>query len=145
MCCDSGRCVCCSCVRAGSTCSSCLPLRHGHCSNTSSPIDCSSSATASDCLDSTPAEELNDSQNRNSIDDSNSRAPALGINERFQHAFEASLLYSEGGCYDDPWCKLWSRLVVIKNCHYDLLSYSVGREFVNLLSSEINLLGRGSS
>ena len=117
----------------------------GPVTNTSSPIDHSSSASASDCLDYILAEELNDSQNRNSIDDSNSRALALGINERFQRAFGASLLYSEGGCYDDPWYKLWARLFVIKNCHYDLPSGSVGRDFVNLLSSEINLLGRGSS
>jgi len=55
------------------------------------------------------------------------------------------LLRSEGDCYDDSWCKLWLRLVTIKNCLYDLPSGSAGREFVNLLSSEVTLLAQGPS
>ena len=66
------------------------------------------------------------------------------INERFQHAFGASLLHSEGDCYDDSWCKLWLRLVAFRNCHYDLPNCSVGKDFVALLSSEIVLLAQGS-
>ena len=49
-----------------------------------------------------------------------------------------------GGCFDNSWSKLWLRLVAIKNCHYDLPSGSVGRDFVNQLSSEIDLLPQGS-
>jgi len=51
----------------------------------------------------------------------------------------------EGDCYDDSWCKLWLRLVTIKNCVYDLPSGSRLVEFVNLLSFEVNLLAWGSS
>jgi len=36
-------------------------------------------------------------------------------------------------------------LVAIKNCLYDLPSGSAGREFANLLSSEVTLLAQGSS
>ena len=43
-----------------------------------------------------------------------------------------------------PWCKLWLRLDAFKNCHYDLLNGSVGKDFVALLSSEIDLLAQGS-
>ena len=32
----------------------------------------------------------------------------------------------------------------MKNCHYDLPSGSVGRDFVNQLSSDIDLLAQGS-
>ena len=78
------------------------------------------------------------------IDDAENDVSASVINERFQQAFGASLLHSEGGCYDDSWSKLWLRLVAIKNCHYDLPSGSVGRDFVNQLSSEIDLLVQGS-
>ena len=59
-------------------------------------------------------------------------------------SFGSSLLHSEGGCYDNSWNKLWLRLVTIKNCHYDLPSGSVGRDFVNQLPSEIDLLTQSS-
>ena len=35
MCCDSSKCVRCSCIQAGTVCSLCLPSRHNHCSNLS--------------------------------------------------------------------------------------------------------------
>ena len=40
MCNDSSRCVHCTYVQSGVMCSSCLPLRRGHCSNLSLEIDC---------------------------------------------------------------------------------------------------------
>ena len=54
------------------------------------------------------------------------------------------MLHSEGDCYEDSWCKLWLWLVSFKNCHYDLPTGSVGKDFVVLLSSEIDLLAQGS-
>ena len=39
---------------------------------------------------------------------------------------------------------MWLWLVAFKNCHYDLPNGSVGKDFVALLSSEIDLLAQGS-
>jgi len=90
-------------------------------------------------------EELPSSQNSGSFNDAVRDASTPNVGDQFQWAFDASLLHSEGDCHYDPWCKLWLRLVAIKNCLYDLPSGSTGKEFVNLLSSEVNLLAQGSS
>jgi len=124
-------------------CSLCLPSRHNRCSNFSSPINPSGGVTATDS--SNLVGELPSSQNSGSFNDAVCDTSAPDIDDRFQWAFGASLLQWEGDCYDDSWCKLWLRLFTIKNCLYDLPSGSAGREFVNLLSSEINLLAQGSS
>ena len=53
------------------------------------------------------------------------------------------MLHSEGGSYDNTWCKLWLHIVSFKNCHYDLPTGAVAHDFIDLLSSEISLLARG--
>ena len=121
LCSDNGtsRCVRCSCVHTGKLCSSCLPLRPDRCWNCSLPND-----------------DLGVSWDRAAfqirIDDADSDVSASVVNERFQQAFDASLLHSEGIGYEDSWSKLWLRLVAMKNCHYDLPSGSIGRDFVLL-------------
>jgi len=66
------------------------------------------------------------------------------IDERFQQTFGASLLHSEEVVTMTPGVvKLWLRITVMKNCHYDLPSGVVGKEFADLLSSEICLLTKG--
>ena len=51
-----------------------------------------------------------------------SNSVTILFNKRFQCAFGASSLHSEDDSYhDDPWCKLWLRLVAFKNCNYDLI------------------------
>ena len=136
MCGDSGRCVFCTCVQSDVMCLSCLPLRCGRYSNLSLEIDFPSVG------------HLTSSHNNNVLnnvaDVSNSRSVTTLFNKRFQCAFGALLLHSENDCYDDPWCKLWLRLVTFKNCRYDLPNGSVGRDFVTWLSSEIDLLAQGS-
>ena len=138
MCGDSGRRVRCACVQAGVMCSSCLPSRRGHCCNPSPAIECPD-AVASGVGGQTSSRDDNGSGCDTGINNS-----VTVINERFQHAFGASLLHSEGDCYEDSWCKLWLRLVAFTNCHYDLPNGSVGKDFVALLSSETDLLAQGS-
>ena len=82
MCSDNGRCVCCSCVRSGTLCSSCLPLRRGHCLNCSPPND-------------EPGVNGDRAASQTRIDDADSDVSASAVNERFQRAFVASLLHSE--------------------------------------------------
>ena len=77
------------------------------------------------------------------IHHADSCAPGFDVSKRIQQTFGASLLHLDGGCYDDPWCKLWLRYIAVKNCHYELPNGSVERNFVNLLSSEVNLLAQG--
>ena len=117
MCGDSGRCVFCTCVQSDVMCLSCLPLRCGRYSNLSLEIDFPSVG------------RLTSSHNNNVLnnvaDVSNSRSVTTLFNKRFQCAFGALLLHSENDCYDDPWCKLWLRLVTFKNCRYDLPNGSV--------------------
>ena len=90
MCVDSGRCVCCTCVRSNVMCLSCLPLRHGHCSNLSLETDCPSQMSSYD------------DNGLNNIADVSNFVTIL-FNKRFQCAFGVSLLHSVDGCYDDPW------------------------------------------
>ena len=118
--------------------SSSLPSRRGHCSNLSQAIDCPD-AVAAGVGGRTSSCDDNGSGCDTAVNNS-----VTVINERFQRAFGALLLHSEGDCYEDSWCKLWLRLVAFKNCHYDLPTGSVGKDFVALLSSEIDLLAQGS-
>ena len=138
MCGDSGKCVRCVCVQAGVMCSSCLPSRRGRCSNLSPAIDCP------DAIAAGVGGQTSSRDNNGSGCDTGVNNSVTVINERFQRAFGGSLLHSEGDCYEDSWCKLWLRLVAFKNCHYDLPTGSVGKDFVALLSSEIDLLAQGS-
>ena len=133
MCGDSSKCVHCTCVQSGVMCSSCLPLRHGHCSNLSLEIDCPGigSRTSS-----------HDNNGLNNVTDISNSVTTL-FNERFQCAFGTSLLHSGGHCYDDPWCKLCLQLVTFRNCHYNLPNGSVDRDFVTWLPSQIGLLAQG--
>ena len=139
ICGDSGRCVRCACVQAGVMCLLCLPSRRGCCSNLSPAID-GPDAVAVGVGGRTSSHDDNglgcDTGVNNSV---------AVINERFQRTFGASLLRSEGDCYDNSWWKLWLRLVAFKNCHYDLPNGSIGKDFVALLSSEIDLLAQAPS
>ena len=71
--------------------------------------------------------------------------PGSVIDERFRRAFGVLLLQSDGSPYNDPWCVQWSHIVCTKKCLYDLPSGSVGRHFIDLLTSEVSLLTQGSA
>ena len=73
-----------------------------------------------------------------------SNSVTILFNKRFQCTFGASLLHSEGDCYDDPHCNLCLQLVTFKNCQYDLPYGSVGRDFVTWFHSQIDLFAQGS-
>ena len=116
MCSDSSRCVHCISFKSGVMCSSCLPLKCGHCSYLSPEIDCPGSSSQKS------------SRNNNGLNDvadvSNSVTTLQLFNERFQCAFDALLLHSEGNCYDDTWCKLCLQLLLrtlITTCQMVLL------------------------
>ena len=139
LCCDNGKCVRCSCVQAGRCCFNCLPSRGGQCSNLiSDERACTNAYRNHDSTQSHGDGNVHSSQRT-----SGESAVSDFVRLRFQDTFGAQLFHSEGGSYDNTWCKLWLRIVSFKNCHYDLPSSAVAHDFIDLLSSEISLLARG--
>ena len=117
----------CTCVKAGRKCLNCLPSKRNRCSNR---LQCASSLVCDD------ASLL-------ARDSSNVISPSSVEGERFVRAFGAPLLHSEGKPHGSFWGQLWLRIISIKNSHYNLPNGSVGRDFVGLLSGEVNLLVQG--
>ena len=93
ICSDSSRCFHCTCVQSGVMCSSCLPLRRGHCSYLSPEINCPGIGS----------QKSSHNNNRlNDVADVSNYVTTLQLfNERFQCAFDALLLHLEGNCYND--------------------------------------------
>ena len=60
-------------------------------------------------------------------------------------AFGASILRSDGGGLDDPWGNYWIHACRMSGIQYDLPSGAVGREFVDLLITEVQLLTDNSA
>ena len=117
--------VCDACVsRQGN----CLPSKRNRYSN---KLQCASSSVC-------------DNASLLTADYSDIVSPSSVEDERFIRAFGASLLHSKGAPYSSFWGQLWQRIVAIRNFHYNLPNGSVGRDFVGLMSSEMNLLVQGS-
>ena len=142
LCCDNGKCMRCSCVQARKSCINFLPSRQGCCLNCFSTesiydIDRNSHLDASGLiqLDSVDCDVAHCTLGGAELSDF--------ISSHFQDAFGACLLHSEGGPYEDVWCKLCLRIVSFKSSHYDLPSGPVGHEFIDCLTSEVFLLARG--
>ena len=105
----------------------CLPSKRNRCSK---KVQCASSSVCDNA--SLLTEDSSDIVSPSSVED-----------ERFVRAFGASLVHSEGAPYSSFWGQLWLWIVAIRNSHYNLPNGSVGRDFVGLLSSEVNLLVQG--
>ena len=100
MCGDSSRYVHYACVQAGVMYLSCLPSRRGRCSNLSTAIDWPDAVAAG------VGGQTSSRDDNGLVCDTGINNFVTIINERLQCAFGASLLHSEGDCYDDSWCKL---------------------------------------
>ena len=129
----------CSCVQVGRNCFNCLPSRGGRCSNLTS-VEWAGTNTGRD-HDSTQSD--GDGNLHFSQRTCGESAVSDFVHLLLQDAFGVQMLYSEGGSYDNAWCKLWLCILSFKNCHYDLPSGAVAHDFIDLLSSEISLLARG--
>ena len=53
------------------------------------------------------------------------------------NTFGASLIQNDGGSFVDPWAAWWLRVCRIHGSQYDLPGGAVGRDFVDLLTTEI--------
>ena len=62
------------------------------------------------------------------------------MNAKLTQAFGASILQSDGGGFDDQWGSWWIHACRMSGSQYDLPSGAVGREFVDILTSEVRLL-----
>ena len=59
--------------------------------------------------------------------------------------FGASILWSDGDGFDDPWGTWWIHACCMSGRQYDLPGGAVGREFVDLLTTEVWLLTDNSA
>ena len=142
LCCDNRKCIRCSCVQARKSCINCLPSRRVRC------LNCSSTESVHD-IDRNGHHDASGLIQLDSVgcDVAYCASGGAGLSDfvssHFQDAFGACLLHSEGGPYEDVWCKLWLRIFSFKSSRYDLPSGPVGHEFIDCLTSEVFLLARG--
>lgn len=59
-------------------------------------------------------------------------------------AYGASLIHSDGGPRDSPWCQRWSIVVQHLGRHYVLPNGSVGRRYIDMLTVELQHLASGT-
>ena len=67
------------------------------------------------------------------------------INSKLQLVFGATILWNDGGSFDEPWGTWWLRACCISDSLYDLPGGAVGREFVDLLTDEICMLTKNTT
>ena len=134
----------CICVRSGRKCTSCLALSRDTCKN-------GSRDTVDEIVD--PANEIADSV-ADSVDpspicgesaESNSVAFDDFIDAKLTRDFDASILRSDGGSFVDPWGTWCIRACRMSGRQYDLPGGAVGREYVDLLTTEVRLLTDNSA
>ena len=90
LCCDNGKCMRCTCVKAGRKCLNCLPSKRNRCFNRS---QCASSSVCDDA--SLPIRDSSYVLSTSSVE-----------GEHFVRAFGASLLHSEGPPHSTFWGQL---------------------------------------
>ena len=140
------RCVC-ACTRR--PCTSCLPLGSGKCINslanrqsklsltdTSSDVDPSavrvnfraSDSTDDDASrqDSSALIQVNVSCDSSHTSSSLSSTSDLSIDDLMNQAYGATLINSNGGNRDTPWCIRWAHIIQLSGSHYTLPGGLVG-------------------
>ena len=131
---------CCQCQSRNSTCSKCVCAQSGR--------RCKSCCAMSlgTCRNG-PCEVLN-GPDHNTLDFSpdsvNNIATDEFVDTKLHLAFGATILRNDGGGFCDSWGAWWLRACHIFGKQYDLPGGAVGREFVDLLTSEVRLLVNNS-
>ena len=77
--------------------------------------------------------------------ESNSVAFDDFIDAKLTQAFGASIHRSDDGSFIDPWGTWWIRACCMSGRQYDLPGGAVGHEFVDLLTTEVQLLTDNSA
>ena len=140
-CCDchgtKGKATCsrmCPCKKNGMKCSSCFPMKHGQCSN-SSPVPIVTLQISS---------SLKSHTNVISKDDSPTTLNSYSLaDQKMIEAFGAPLLNTDGKWMNDIWENIWKRAVKLRGKLYALPGGSVGRLFVSTLAAEVLELEKG--
>ena len=147
-------------------CTSCLPLDTGKCVNslencqerffsTKSLTDVGTSAVrvnlgATDsiddasCCDSTTSVQVNVSHDTSCASNSLFSTSDLFINNLMNQVCDVTLINSDSGDKDTPWCIKWARIIQHSGSHYTLPGGSVGRRYVDLLVDEVNYFATGN-
>ena len=141
LCCDchgkKGKATCsrmCPCKKNGMKCSSCFPMKHGQCSN-SSPVPIVTLQINS---------SLKSHTNAISKDDAPTTLNSYSLaDQKMIEAFGAPLLNTDGKWMNDMWENIWKRAVKLRGKLYSLPGGSVGRLFFSTLTAEVLELGKG--
>ena len=134
----------CICVRSGRKCTSCRSLSRGTYKNglhdtvdeITDPVNEIADSVA-DTVDPSPICGESVEYNSVTFDDF--------IDAKLTLAFGASILRYDGGGFDDPWGTWWIHACHMLGRQYDLPGGGVGHEFVDLLTTEIQLLTDNSA
>ena len=163
---ENAVCKCCVCACARRPCASCFPLGTGKCVNslancqerffsTKSLTDVGTSAVhislgATNCIDdalccdSTTSIQVNVSHDTSCASSSLSSTSDLFIYNLMNRVYDVTLINSDSGGQDTPWCIRWARIIQHSGSHYTLPGGSVGQRYVDLLVNEVNYLVTGN-
>ena len=62
----------------------------------------------------------------------------LSTDDLRNHTYDTTLINTDGGIRDTPWCIRWAHIIQLSGSHYTLPGGSVGRRYVDLLADEVN-------
>ena len=141
--CNGPHAVCksCSCAKKGSKCFSCRPKDRGNCQNTVQPTLMPSQPTPRGACPSPP---LHDSP---ALSQAPSGAPSesFDIDRYMMRAFGDTLCCTTvPEATSNEWTRRWSAIAHLKGRLYHIPGGSIGRRYVDLLSTEISHLAAGN-
>ena len=134
----------CICVRSGRKCTYCCALSRGTCKNGSRDTVAEIVYPVNEIADSV-ADTVDPSPICGESEESNSVAFDNFTDAKLTQAFGASILWSDGGSFVDPWGTWWIHACRMPGRQYDLPGGAVGCEFVDLLTTEVQLLTDNSA
>ena len=134
----------CICVRSGRKCTSCRALSRGTCKNGSRDTVVETVDPVNEIANSVTA-AVDPSPICGESVESNSVAFDNFIDAKLTQAFGASILRSDCDSFVDPWGTWWIRACRMSGRRYDIPGGAVGREFVDLLTTEVRLLTDNSA
>ena len=131
-------------VLEGRKCTCCRALSRGMCKNGSCDTVAVIVYPVNEIADSV-ADTVDPSSICGESVESNSVTFDNFTDAKLTQAFGASILWSDGGSFVDPWGTWWIRVCRMSGRQYDLPGGAVGSEFVDLLTTEVWLLTDNSA
>ena len=89
-------------------------------------LDATDSIDDVSCRDSTASIQVNVSHDPSRTSSTLSSTSVLFIDDLMNRAYGATLINSDDGGRDTPWCIRWARIIQLSGSHYTLPGGSVG-------------------